>query len=284
MTQNTNIIRTVCAPSRTSVSKAVMRAIAPIVAVSLLAASAFDPLGLFVTGLAQTQQPLNPVGGQPGGPPITPKPGGPLTPVDTTYKVDAIEFLLVPDQFVEYKFNLKMGATMMFNWKATGPLDVDFHTVPEGKPISASETFMRGTASSRPGHLSRAVPRPSRLVLEEQRQGEREDPPQRVRVLHGSANVQRRPRRRTDGSEGPAAAGVLRVCVRRKAISRRSVISRPLIVTDIQSASETAPTALGTHEGRRPSSATATRRRTVAVKTSATARRHILKPKTGDLE
>ncbi len=62
-----------------------------------------------VTGLAQTQQPLNPAGGQPGGPPISPKPGGPLTPFDTTYKTDAIEFLLVPDQFVEYKFQSEDG-------------------------------------------------------------------------------------------------------------------------------------------------------------------------------
>ena len=158
MTQNTNITRTVSAPGRTFVPKAAMRVIAPIVAVSLLAVSGFDPLGPVVTGLAQTQQPLNPVGGQPGGPPITPKPGGPLTPFATTYKVDAIEFLLVPDQFVEYKFNLKTGATMMFNWKATGPLDVDFHTVPEGKPISASETFMRGTASAYQGFYRAPYP------------------------------------------------------------------------------------------------------------------------------
>jgi hypothetical protein len=135
-----------------------MRVIAPIVTVSLLAVSGFHPIGPVATGLAQTQQPLNPVGGQPGGPPISPKPGGPLTPVDTTYKVDAIEFLLVPDQFVEYKFNLKTGATMMFNWKATGPLDVDFHTVPEGKPISASETFMRGTASAGQGFYRAPYP------------------------------------------------------------------------------------------------------------------------------
>ena len=106
----------------------------------------------FGTGFAQTtQQPLNPVGGQPSGPPVTPKPGGPLTPVDSTYKVDAIEFLLVPGQFVEYKFNLKTGQTMIFNWKSTAPIDVDFHTVPDGKPISASETFMRGVASSGQG-------------------------------------------------------------------------------------------------------------------------------------
>jgi hypothetical protein len=109
------------------------------------------PLSLVKTGFAQGQQPLNPAGGQPGGPPIAPKPGGPLAPADTTYKVDAIEFLLVPNQFVEYKFNLKAGATMVFNWKSTAPVDVDFHTVPDGKPISASETFMRGTASSGSG-------------------------------------------------------------------------------------------------------------------------------------
>ena len=143
MTHNTSITRT-CAAA----ALACATAIAPIVTVSLLAASGFDPLGLVVTGLAQIPRPLNPVGGQPGGPPIAPKPGGPLAPSATTYKVDAIEFFLPPNQFVEYKFNLKTGATMVFNWKASGPVDVDFHTVPDGKPISASETFMRGKASS----------------------------------------------------------------------------------------------------------------------------------------
>ena len=169
MTQNTSITRTVSAPGRTSVPKAALRAchplaqacaaaasvwataIALIVTASLPAAFGFDPIGLVIAGQAQTPQPLNPVGGQPGGPPIAPKPGGPLTPSDTTYKVDAIEFGLMPDQFVEYKFRLKTGAMMVFNWKATARIDVDFHTVPDGKPISASETFMRGPASSGQG-------------------------------------------------------------------------------------------------------------------------------------
>ena len=95
-----------------------------VVTVSLLAASGLVSLGLVVTPLAQTQQPLNPVGGQPGGPPVKPKPGGPLTPSDTTYKIDAIEFFLTPDQFVEYKFRLKTGQQMIFNWKASAPIDV----------------------------------------------------------------------------------------------------------------------------------------------------------------
>ena len=112
------------------------------------------------TGVAQTptQQPLNPVGGQPGGPPVEPKPGDPLTPVDTTYKVDAIEFLLRPNQFVEYKFRLITGATMLFNWKADFPIDVDFHTVPDGKPISASETYLRGSKSQGQGFYRAPYP------------------------------------------------------------------------------------------------------------------------------
>src|SRR5258706_11363688 len=68
-------------------------------------------------------QPLNPVGGQRDGPPVTPKPGGPFTPSATTYKVDAIEFFLTPDQFVEYKFRLDTGKRMIFNWKAHGPVE-----------------------------------------------------------------------------------------------------------------------------------------------------------------
>jgi hypothetical protein len=126
-------------------------ALVAIVTMTSFAMPGFEPASLVATGLAQTQQPLNPVGGQPGGPPVAPKPGGPLTPADKTYKVDAIEFGLMPEQFVEYKFRLNAGEMMVFNWKASAPIDVDFHTVPDGKPISASETFMRGTASQGQG-------------------------------------------------------------------------------------------------------------------------------------
>ena len=145
-----------------------LAAIALIVAVSLRGTS-----GLFGTGLAQTKAaptqaaqtqvsqpgaPVNPVGGQRDGPPVTPKPGGPLTPSARTYKVDAQEFFLTPDDFVEYKFRLNTGERMIFNWKATGPVEVDFHTVPDGKPISASETYQRGQMSSGSGEYRSPYP------------------------------------------------------------------------------------------------------------------------------
>ena len=180
-TQHTS--RTVTVPTLACVT-----VIGLIVTVLLLGAAGVDPLGLVATGLAQAKPPaqarppaqakppaaakppapaqqpappsppLNPVGGQKDGPPVTPKPGGPLTPSKATYKVDAIEFFLTPDQFVEYKFRLNTGQRMIFNWKATGPLEVDFHTVPDGKPISASETYQRGQMSSGSGDYRSPYP------------------------------------------------------------------------------------------------------------------------------
>jgi hypothetical protein len=110
------------------------------------------------TQVSTQAQPLNPVGGQRDGPDVTPKPGGPLTPSKATYKVDAIEFFLTPDQFVEYKFRLDTGKRMIFNWKADGPVEVDFHTVPDGKPISASETYQRGMMTSGSGDYRSPYP------------------------------------------------------------------------------------------------------------------------------
>ena len=170
----------------TALSLALASAIALIVAVSLPGAS-----GLVATGFAQTKPaqtpappakapqakpaqpapkpkasaqaaptapPVNPVGGQKDGPPVTPKPGGPLTPSKATYKVDAIEFFLTPDQFVEYKFRLNTGQRMIFNWKADGPVEVDFHTVPDGNPIDGSETYQRGQMSSGSGDYRSPYP------------------------------------------------------------------------------------------------------------------------------
>ena len=73
--------------------------------------------------------------------PMAAKPGGPITPRPTSYKVDAIDFLLFPGDSVEYKFRLDKGALMIYTWKADMPVRFDFHTVPDGKPISASERF-----------------------------------------------------------------------------------------------------------------------------------------------
>ena len=95
-------------------------------------------------------------GGTPAGvPPVyapyPAKPEGPLDPTTGTYKIDAIDFTLFPGQAVEYKYRLVEGATMIYTWKADAPVRFDFHTVPDGKPISASERFEAGEVTQASG-------------------------------------------------------------------------------------------------------------------------------------
>lgn len=82
--------------------------------------------------------------------------GGPIIPQANPYKVDTIEFLLIPTGTVEYKYRLETGATMLYTWKADGPLVFSMHTVPDGKPPDASEAFENGEKDQ--GHGSYAAP------------------------------------------------------------------------------------------------------------------------------
>lgn len=117
-------------------------------AVSLPACAARQQAGASAGTPAASATAQTPGGVPAGVPPVyapyPAKPEGPLDPAQGTYKVDAIDFTLFPGQAVEYKYRLPEGATMIYTWKADAPVRFDFHTVPDGKPISASERFEAG--------------------------------------------------------------------------------------------------------------------------------------------
>ena len=114
------------------------------VIVALVAASV---MLLTVTLPAQNATPAKPQAPPPANNPVpvyapmAAKPGGPIVPRPSGYKVDAIEMTLFPNQAVEYKYRLDKGAVMIYSWTADAPVKFDFHTVPDGKPVSASERF-----------------------------------------------------------------------------------------------------------------------------------------------
>lgn len=83
--------------------------------------------------------------------PYPARPEGPLDPTKGSYKIDAIDLTLIPGQTVEYKYRLPQGATMIYMWKADAPVRYDFHTVPDGKPLSASERFEAGESATASG-------------------------------------------------------------------------------------------------------------------------------------
>src|SRR5882724_695351 len=68
--------------------------------------------------------------------------GGGATPANTgiytlqpgTYKVDTVDIGLHPGEAFEIKYHMQKGATMVFAWKADGPLQFEFHGEPDQKP------------------------------------------------------------------------------------------------------------------------------------------------------
>lgn len=82
---------------------------------------------------------------------VTPGLSGPVFPRPYEWRVDSREFTIPPGTGLEFKYELDRGATMLYSWKANGFVDYDFHTEPEGKPSSASDSFDKGQASQRRG-------------------------------------------------------------------------------------------------------------------------------------
>ena len=82
---------------------------------------------------------------------IVPAAGGPLHSRYEDYRFDAREFTIPPRTGMEFKYELIEGATMLYAWRATGFVDFDFHTEPEGKPTSASDSYEKGTAAQKRG-------------------------------------------------------------------------------------------------------------------------------------
>ena len=92
-------------------------------------------------------------GGEEAAGPATVTPGltGPVFPRPYEWKVDSRQFTIPPGTGLEFKYELDRGGTMVYSWKASNFVTYDFHTEPEGKPASASESFDKGEAAQRRG-------------------------------------------------------------------------------------------------------------------------------------
>ena len=81
--------------------------------------------------------------------PVPPPEGAVLAPVQQgdvglypgEYKVDSREFVLGPYEYVEYKYHLATGATMLFSWTADGDVIQDMHGDRDGAPANAAQSF-----------------------------------------------------------------------------------------------------------------------------------------------
>jgi hypothetical protein len=89
-----------------------------------------DPLGtgkaLGVLALSGTDAAIEPVL-PPAGEKVAPLQQGPFALYPAEFKVDSRELVLGPYEYVEYKYHLEEGASMLFSWRASGAVIQDFH-------------------------------------------------------------------------------------------------------------------------------------------------------------
>lgn len=83
---------------------------------------------------ANTGQAANPVVGQ-----------------EAPFKTETVDFAIAPRQGMEYKYRLDKGEALLYSWKATAPVNVEFHAEPDGAPRGYAQTYEkadRQTAAS----------------------------------------------------------------------------------------------------------------------------------------
>jgi hypothetical protein len=67
------------------------------------------------------------------------------------FKSETVDFAIGPRQGMEYKYRLDKGEALLYSWKATAPVNVEFHAEPDGAPRGYAQTYEkadRQTAAS----------------------------------------------------------------------------------------------------------------------------------------
>lgn len=69
---------------------------------------------------------------------------------------ERVEFALAPGEFVEYKYRLEAGQSLVYNWQASASVNVEFHAEPDGAPQGYAETYEKQTGVQRASGTLRA--------------------------------------------------------------------------------------------------------------------------------
>ena len=107
---------------------------------------AIDPLGTGrLLGLTQIASPqVGAVDAAPSeGATMTPVARGPIGEYPGQFKLDVFTIELAPYEYIEYKYRLEKGATMLYSWTATAGVIHDFHaeraaSATDGGPVEES--------------------------------------------------------------------------------------------------------------------------------------------------
>lgn len=71
-----------------------------------------------------------------------------VAPQDRPYQHETVEFKLAARDSFEYKYRLDKGEALLYSWKATAPVNYEFHAEPDGAPRGYAETYEKKNATA----------------------------------------------------------------------------------------------------------------------------------------
>lgn len=71
-----------------------------------------------------------------------------VTPQERTFQEETVEFVAAPGEGLEYKYRLDKGEALLYSWKASGPVNIEFHAEPDGAPRGYAQTYEKASGLS----------------------------------------------------------------------------------------------------------------------------------------
>lgn len=72
-----------------------------------------------------------------------------VVPAEKALQHESVEFALAPGEFVEYKYRLDKGQSLVYSWQASATVNVEFHAEPDGAPAGYAETYEKQTGMTK---------------------------------------------------------------------------------------------------------------------------------------
>jgi hypothetical protein len=73
------------------------------------------------------------------------------------FSSETVEFKIGPREGMEYKYRLDSGESLLYSWKATAPVNVEFHAEPDSGPRGYAQTYEKTQGPQASGTLTAPV-------------------------------------------------------------------------------------------------------------------------------
>jgi hypothetical protein len=77
---------------------------------------------------------------------------------DGAFKQETVTFMLGPREGMEYKYRLEKGEALLYSWKATVPVEYEFHAEPDGAPRGYAQSYEKKAGPQVAGSLTAPFP------------------------------------------------------------------------------------------------------------------------------